>query len=146
MESNTALWILFWFISSSACYLYGMYVESKLNPKQKPNYSELKLEEEKSEIHDTNDDKLYKEELDKERASKRKMTQEYEKEIDSLKAQIAFIQAQTKEKLAINNQKYNQQEELFDEAPGFSAPIVQIVDGSYDNFDEDLNKELNNEI
>ncbi|CAG9334010.1 unnamed protein product [Blepharisma stoltei] len=140
MEGSTALWIIIWFVSSAACYLYGMHVESNLNPKSKPKYSELKREEEKSETQESSDEKHYREELNKERASKKKMTQDYEQEIDSLKAQIAFVQEQTKAKLK------NREEEVFEEEAGFGVPTVQIVEGSYDNFDEELNKELNNEI
>ena len=83
------IWVFLCIITTAAGFFYGRYVEVNKNPPKK--YDSLGEED----LDDQKDLKLYrdepkdykylKEELERERETKRKLTDEYEKEINYLK-------------------------------------------------------------
>lgn len=84
MDQTLFGWVSLVIICSGACYLFGKYTESKKNVKQP--YSELDTED-----NDHISQKVikniqyYHKELEREKATKKRMVEEYEHEINFLK-------------------------------------------------------------
>lgn len=145
MEGDTAIWIIIWILTCIAGYLYGTHIESQSSPKPKQKYQQLNKEEEKFENVDTKDENYYKAELEKEKLAKKKITQGFEQQIDQLKSEIAQLQAKAKELTVIYDQK-PKDANIFEEASNVGLPTVQVVEGTFENFEDEVNKELTSEF
>ena len=148
---EVVIWLLSCILSAAAGFVYGKHLEAlKSAPKQYDSLKEEDLDNQKDLTlykEEPKDSEYLREELKRERETKRKQVDEYEKEITYLKGLIDKNQKHFDDKIVrIIQERHESTQKLFDEMNNELGVSIQIVDSENNISDEEINKAIDSEI
>lgn len=130
------IWIILCITCSLISFYYGKHVEAKHNVRAPSNQPYEKLQFDEEEMGTPSDSQYYKTQLNKEKATRRRITDEYEQEIDYLKQCLSTAQ----EHGETRQRRHESDQQLFDEMQ--NEMLNPVPDNSDLLSNDEIDKEL----